>query len=242
MRLTPAVAALLSGGPFAHRGLWSPDGPPENSLAALDAACAAGFGMELDVRLSADGEALVFHDPALERLTGDAERVRDLSAADLTTRRLRGTDQTIPTLVQALALIAGRTPVLVELKTDVGDHGPLERRVAELLSAYDGPSAVLSFNPDALLAVRAAAPELLIGLNAAPRVNESAEVVEPDASRVLRHVDRVRPDFLSLGKETLHAARPTDDLPVVAWTLRSPEQLAAVRPNCDAFMFEGFRP
>lgn len=242
MLMTPAVSTLMTRGPFAHRGLWSPDGAPENSLAALDAACAASCGMELDVRLSADGEAVVFHDDTLERMTGERERVRDLPAAALADRRLCGTGATIPTLTQALAVIAGRTPVLVELKTDVGEAGPLERRVAELLSAYAGPAAVLGFNPDALLAVRAAAPDLLIGLNAAPHVDESARLVEPDPSRVLRHVARVRPDFLSLGQRALRDGRPASDLPIVAWTLRSPEELAAVRPHCDAFMFEGFRP
>lgn len=242
MRMNPAVSALLSRGLFAHRGLWSTDGAPENSLASFEAACVADFGMELDVRLSADGEAMVFHDDTLERMTGEPERVRDLRAAALAERRLGKTEEAVPTLAQALGVIAGRTPMLVELKTDVGDNGPLERRVAELLSAYAGPAAVLSFNPDALLAVRAAAPDLLIGLNAAPHVDESAQIVEPDPSRLLRHVDRVRPDFLSLGQRALRDGRPASDLPIVAWTLRSPKELAAVRPHCDAFMFEGFRP
>lgn len=240
--MNPAVSTLLAAGPFAHRGLWSPDGPPENSLAAFDAACAADFGIELDVRLSADGEAVVFHDDTLARMTGAPERVRDLATVDLAARRLKRTAETVSTLSQALTVIAGRTPVLVELKTSVGEHGPLERRAAELLSAYAGPCAVLGFNPDALLAVRAAAPALAVGLNAAPHVDESAEIVAPNPARVLRHVDRVRPDFLSLGKAALENGRPATDLPVVAWTIRSPEELAAFRPYCDAFMFELFRP
>lgn len=236
------LALLTSVPAFAHRGLWSPAGPPENSLAAFDAAASDGFGIELDVRLSADGEAIVFHDDTLERMTGQPGRVADRMATELKQLRLRESDQRVPTLAHALAVVAGRTPILVELKTRDGEHGPLEARVAALLSAYGGPAAVLGFNPDALLAIRAAAPNLLIGLNAAPHVDENADVVAPDPARLLRHIDRVRPDFLSLGKQAVEHGRPHPSLPIVAWTLRSAEELAAVRPHCDASMFEGFRP
>src|SRR5215211_2953338 len=85
----------------AHRGLWSPDGAPENSLGAFQAACAAGYGVELDVQLSADGEAMVFHDDDLARLTGAAGRVRDHNAADLMQLRLGGGDERIPSLLEA---------------------------------------------------------------------------------------------------------------------------------------------
>lgn len=239
--MTP-LAFLTSAPAFAHRGLWSLEGAPENSLAAFDAAASAGFGIELDVRLSRDGEAVVFHDDTLDRMTEQTGKVRDRTSADLAELRLLGGDEPVPSLEQVLGVVAGRTPILVELKTRVGEHGPLEARVAARLSAYAGPAAVLGFNPDALLALRAAAPGVLIGLNAAPHVDENADVVAPDPSRVLRHVDRVRPDFLSLGKAALTERRPHPTLPIVAWTLRSPDELASVRPHCDAFMFEGLRP
>ncbi len=79
-----------SSPPIAHRGLWTPDGAPENSLAAFQAACAAGYGIELDVQLTADGEAMVFHDDNLERMTGAEARLRDRTAADLRELRLAG--------------------------------------------------------------------------------------------------------------------------------------------------------
>src|SRR3569623_3828479 len=97
--------------PVAHRGLWSPDGAPENSLAAFQAACAGGFGIELDVQLSADGEAMVFHDYGLARLTGAEGKLRDHSVADLTALRLAGTDETIPTLAEALVEVGHRALV-----------------------------------------------------------------------------------------------------------------------------------
>jgi glycerophosphoryl diester phosphodiesterase len=105
---------LLFHPPVAHRGLWSPDGAPENSLAAFQAACSAGYGIELDVQLSADGEAMVFHDDTLERLTGAAGPLRARTAADLAELSLVGTEERIPTLLEALALIGRRAMVHVE--------------------------------------------------------------------------------------------------------------------------------
>jgi len=103
--------------PVAHRGLWSSDGPPENSLAAFKAACAAGYGIELDVQLSRDGEAMVFHDDDLKRMTGVEGRIGDLTTTELAELRLDGGDERIPTLSETLALVGRRALVHVELKT-----------------------------------------------------------------------------------------------------------------------------
>src|SRR5271170_1927831 len=94
--------------PLAHRGLWNPDGAPENSLAAFQAACSHGYGIELDVQLSADGEAMVFHDGKLTRMTGADGRIGDHTAADLGRLKLAGTDETIPTLAETLTLVGHR--------------------------------------------------------------------------------------------------------------------------------------
>jgi glycerophosphoryl diester phosphodiesterase len=131
----------------AHRGLWSPGGPPENSLGAFQAACARGFGIELDVQLSADGEAMVFHDETLERMTGVKGRLADRTAAELSELRLKDTDERIPTLLEALAEIGRRALVQIELKTPYGAVGPLEQRVHELIIDHAGPVAVIGFNP-----------------------------------------------------------------------------------------------
>ena len=100
---------------YAHRGLHK-EGVPENSLAAFEDACRAGFGIELDVQLSHDGEVMVFHDYTLIRMTGCDKKLCELDAKELMTLTLAGTDQTIPTLKQVLALVDGRVPLLVELK------------------------------------------------------------------------------------------------------------------------------
>src|ERR1700712_5718986 len=96
---------LLFAPAIAHRGLWSPDGAPENSLGAFQAACAAGYGIELDVQLSADGEAMVFHDADLARMCGVGGRLSDHTAADLGAMKLKGTDEGIPTLADTLTLV-----------------------------------------------------------------------------------------------------------------------------------------
>src|SRR5690606_36810648 len=103
----------------AHSGLWRPGGSPENTLAAFAAARDRGYGVELDVQLTADGRAVVFHDPTLKRMTGRRGAVRDLQAGELGRIALRGSDPSIPTLEAALAVL-GRTPVFVELKTPTG--------------------------------------------------------------------------------------------------------------------------
>ncbi|MDE2487570.1 MAG: glycerophosphodiester phosphodiesterase, partial [Alphaproteobacteria bacterium] len=138
---------LLFAPPVAHRGLWSPAGAPENSLAACQAACAAGYGIELDVQLSRDGEAMVFHDDDLKRMTGAAGKIADLTTAELAEQRLAGTDERIPSLAETLRLVGRRSLVHVELKTPYGQVGPLEQRVHEILIDHAGPVCVIGFNP-----------------------------------------------------------------------------------------------
>jgi glycerophosphoryl diester phosphodiesterase len=138
---------LLFAPAVAHRGLWSPDGAPENSLGAFQAACQAGYGVELDVQLSADGEAMVFHDDDLERMTGVAGRLSDRTAAELAELRLAGSDERIPTLAETLRLVGRRALVHVELKTPYGRVGPLEQRTHEIIIDHAGPVCVIGFNP-----------------------------------------------------------------------------------------------
>ena len=225
------LPAGLLAKPLAHRGLWQPGGAPENSLAAFAAARAAGYGIELDVRLSADNEAIVFHDETVDRLTGQSGAVAGRTADDLTRLELLGSDQTIPTLQQALAVI-GDAPVLVELKTPPGQEGRLERRVADLLNAHTGPKGLLSFNSSALAWMAAHAPDLLRGLNCL-----SAEA--------LAETQTARADFISVslplaGHPQVQAWRR--DSHAAGWTARSPAEAEDVTGMIDLLMFEGWRP
>jgi glycerophosphoryl diester phosphodiesterase len=237
---------LLFGPPIAHRGLWEPDGAPENSLAAFQAACAAGYGIELDVQLSADGEAMVFHDDGLKRMTGVDGRLADFTAAHLAELRLNGTDERIPTLAETLALIGRRALVHVELKTPFGHVGPLEQRVHEVLIDHQGPVCVIGFNPYSHAWFAERFPNVLRGLDSyswdrAPHMND----VQRKSFAHLEHVAIARPHFLALGLDMLPSARAAqhraEGMPVIAWTVRSPEQWEAVREGCDNLIFEGFR-
>ncbi|MEO6378268.1 MAG: glycerophosphodiester phosphodiesterase family protein [Caulobacteraceae bacterium] len=221
---------LLRGPAIAHRGLWRPSGAPENSLAAFEAACVGGYGIELDVRLSSDSEAMVFHDADLRRMTGAAGRVIDRTAAELADLRLAGTGEPIPTLAQVLQCVAGRSLVLVELKTDPGAEGPLETRVAEILDGYNGPVAIIGFNPVACGWFAEHRPDVLRGLNL-ERVR-GAETVTALAE--------ARPQFL-LPSRALKLKPPYDAVPKVVWTVRSAREVAALR-GADNIIFEGFAP
>jgi glycerophosphoryl diester phosphodiesterase len=232
--------------PIAHRGLWSPEGPPENSLGAFQAACAAGYAIELDVQLSADGEAMVFHDDDLQRLTGQPGRVGDHTAADLSEMRLTGTDERIPTLLETLAVVGHRAMVHVELKTPYGRVGPLEQRAHEVLMDHNGPICVIGFNPYSHAWFAERFPGVLRGLDSySYRGAAHMEADQRHAFANLEHVSIARPHFLALGLDMLPSERAAryreQGLPIVAWTVRRPEQWDAVREGCDNLIFEGFR-
>ena len=238
---------LLFHPAVAHRGLWSPDGPPENSLGAFQAACAAGYGIELDVQLSADGEAMVFHDDDLERMTGVVGKLGDRTAADLAELRLKGSDEPIPTLLETMALVGHRAMVHVELKTPYGQVGPLERRTHEVLIDHNGPVCVIGFNPYSHAWFAQRFPGVLRGLDS---YSYKRATHISDAQRAsfanLEHISIAHPHFLALGLDMLPSERAqtlrAEGLPVVAWTVRRPEQWEAVREGCDNLIFEGFAP
>lgn len=236
---------LLFHPPVAHRGLWTPDGAPENSLGAFQAACAAGYGIELDVHLSSDGEAVVFHDETLVRMTGAEGRLRDHTAADLGEIALKGTDETIPTLLETLALIGHRAMVHIELKTAWGEVGPLERRVHEIIADHAGPLCIIGFNPYSHAWYADHYPGVLRGLDSFSYrgVKHLSEEQRQSYAR-LEQVSIARPHFLALGLDMLPSpeadAYRAKGMPVVAWTVRQPEQWDAVKDHCDNMIFEGF--
>ena len=238
---------LLFHPPIAHRGLWAPGDAPENSLAAFQAACAAGYGIELDVQRTADGEAVVFHDTTLERMTGASGRVSDHTAADIAALRLKGTDETIPTLADVLTLVGHRAMVHVEVKTPFGEVGPLERRVMEVLLDHNGPTCVIGFNPYSHAWFADHHPQVLRGLDSYSYAGPDARHLSPEIRKkyaALDHVTIARPNFLALSVDMLPhpraAALRKEGMPIIAWTVREPGQWERVRPHCDNLIFEGF--
>lgn len=241
-----ALRPLLTGPPIAHRGLWTPGGAPENSLAAFSAARLAGYGVELDVRLSADGEVVVFHDAGLKRMTGAEGKVAQITAAELARLRLAGTGEAPPSLRAALEAVGRNVLVLVECKTVFGEEGPLEAAVAEVLDTQDGQAAVIGFNPMSHAWFAQHRPQIARGLNSYgydDRPAAGLSVAQRAALAGFESVDVARPDFILPGLDILNTAAVARlrvcGTPVVAWTVRTAEQRRASRPSADNIIFEG---
>lgn len=250
---SPELPAAFLGPPIAHRGLHDrAAGVIENSRAAAEAAIAAGYGIELDVQSSADGEAVVFHDDAMLRLTGEPGLVRDYTAAALGRIGLKGGGETVPTLADFLALVGGRVPLLVEIKDQDGALGPdvgaLEARVAALLAAYPGAAALMSFNPHSVACFATLAPDRPRGLTTC--AFDTADWSLPDYRRAelaaLADAERTGASFVSHDRNDLANAAlarlKREGLPILTWTVRSPEQENEARKVADNITFEGYRP
>jgi glycerophosphoryl diester phosphodiesterase len=226
---------------FAHRGLWG--GPvPENSLAAARAAIAGGFGIECDVRLSRDGTVMVIHDADTTRLASQPGRIAASTAQELAALRLGGGDERIPTLAQLLGLIAGRVPLLIEIKTDsFAEAAPLCLAVRRVLEGYRGPVAVMGFNPEVSRWFAAHAPRIVHGLIMTEHRESRARAVRDAVTRRLA-VWRARPDFLAYDVRFLPSALPSAlrsaGLPVLSWTVRTHAERATVATHADRPIFE----
>lgn len=247
----PLPAAFLCQ-PLAHRGLHDrAAGRIENSLSAIGAAIAAGYGIEIDLQLSADGVPMVFHDDDLDRLTDASGPVRAKTAAELGAIALKGSTDPIPTFAQGLALVAGRAPLLVELKdqslTMTATDACLEAATAAALHGYQGPVALMSFNPHTIAHLARLAPDRPRGLTTSAYdpadwhplpVTRCAELREiPDYARTLS-------SFIS--HEAADLARPrvtalkAQGAKILCWTIRSREAEAKARRIAHNITFEDY--
>jgi len=233
--------------PIAHRG-WHGAGRPENSLAAADAAISAGYAIECDIQRTADGEAVVFHDDALERLTGARGRIGDFTLAALRELTLSKSGERIPTLAELLGLIAGRAALVCEIKSGFDGDTRLALRAGEIAAAYEGPLAFKSFDPEIVAFLRASDSPRPLGIIAEadyddPYFSALTPAQKRDCAAFL-HVGRTAPDFLSFSVDDLPHAVPTlmrtlGRKPVMAWTVRRPAQWAAAKLYADQAVFEG---
>ncbi|PPD46066.1 MAG: glycerophosphodiester phosphodiesterase [Methylocystis sp.] len=255
--MTSRDLASMTAQPIAHRGLHDePRGLIENSIGAAMAAIAAGYAIECDVQATKDGDLVVFHDDALDRLTVQAGRVGARTARELAAIKLRGSHETIPTFAEFLAAIGGRAPLVVEIKSDFDGAVAAARRTAELLSRYDGPVVIESFDPDPIVFLRKNGAALGVAHIPLGIVSEAAYGASdwPMLSQQQRlemthflHYPRTRPDFVSWNVADLpHAipflAREGLRIPVTVWTVRSREQAATALKWADQIVFEGFAP
>jgi len=233
-----AVPFSLGDYVYAHRGLWSPDGPPENSLAAFDAAIKAEIGMEFDVRLSADGIPVCFHDKILDRITNGTGPLADHTASALADIEIEHSGQTIPMLETVLARWPHHLPLLVEIKAIDIPPEPVAEATAALLSNYPGRAAAMSFNPVAVATLPKSLPRGLL----IEKISKSSEATF-DAS--LQTALDLQVDYLSVWRDDVSRAAPfaqAHGLGHVTWTVQTIEQSAAVAPFVDAQIIEGFAP
>ncbi len=249
--MTPLPTEFLTR-PLAHRGYHDlSNGIPENSRAAFEAAAGAGYGIELDVQLSADGEAMVFHDHDLDRVTGETGYVRQSRRSELEAMGLYGGTETIPALDDVLSLVAGRVPVLVEIKTLVEmerrDWYTLACAVASAVRQYHGQVAVMSFNPNVMDAFIAAAPGVPRGLTTCAFSSEDWPDIPVDVLARLRGVsdfDRLGATFISHCVSDLGNVRISElkagGANVICWTVRSAREESKAREQADNITFEGY--
>ena len=234
------MLTFLTKRPIAHRGLH--DGNKarfENSLSAFDAAVSGEFAIELDVQLSADDKAIVFHDETLDRLTAETGPLADRKSSELRHIRLGETSDHIPTLAETLERVAGRVPVVIEMKDNGARNAALAQAVASDLKEYEGPAAVMSFSHELLAAYADTGSDIPLGLTAegigAHALAEHNKALAFGISFVSYHVKALPNRFVAHARKDL-------GLPVITWTVRTPEDVEATRQHADQMTFEGFNP
>jgi len=234
---------------YSHRGLFDNNSAaPENSLAAFQASVHHGYGMELDVQAAADGVPIVFHDFTLDRMTNSSGPVKIMPSKDLGRLHLKNSTQTIPTLAATLDAVAGRAPLLIEIKVPNGGRiGPLETRIAELLSHYTGPFAVQSFNPASVAWFAENAPAFVrgqIAQNFISRPEPGMAWRDRLAWAKLWSCETSQPHFVSYNVRDLPTPQTRavrrQRIALLCWTVRTPDQLAIANAQADSYIFEGF--
>jgi glycerophosphoryl diester phosphodiesterase len=242
----------LTARPVAHRGLHDrARGIIENMPGAAQAAVEANFGIECDIQLTGDGEAMVHHDDTLGRLTEGSGALLDMTAAQLKAVKFKETSERMMSLGDLCALVGGRVPLVIEMKSHFDGDRKLVARMAEVLASYSGPAVGMSFDPDQVMALREIMPALPRGIIAERSYDEADW---PDATPAqrrgmlhLRHAFRTRPHFVAYWVNELPAlapwiARNIFGLPLLTWTVRTPEQRERATRYADQMIFEGFRP
>lgn len=219
---------------YAHRGLWD-SVTPENSLAAFRAAATAGVGVELDVRLTADEIPVVFHDASLQRMCNHRDWLRQIPVTDLANWPLPD-GSAIPTLADVLAVM-GDLPVLIELKVD-GAMGNIADCVADLISPREAPLAIMSFDEPTVARLCQLITNRPVGL-----LIGAYDHVEHDLLAKAATARALGCDYIGPHHSVLDTVAPAaGGLPLVTWTVRTPEDLAIARKHGAAPIFEHLSP
>ena len=229
--------------PIAHRGLHDKE-HPENSISAFENAINEGYPIELDVQMIADGTVIVFHDDSLSRLTDNDGYVKFLNKSDLDILTLKDSKEKIPTFEEVLDFVAGRTPILIEIKNQ-GKVGELEKKVVDILKNYKGEYAVQSFNPYVLEYFHKHAPNIIRGQLTGFFKGEKLSFIKKYAlKRMLLNKKISKPNFISYEAKRVpnRFIRKYKSIPLLVWTVRNQSEYLKVVKYCDNVIFEGFEP
>lgn len=252
MRFTPQLRALdwLVARPIAHRGLHTKSkGIIENTAGAFEAAIKGDYAIECDVQLTADGEAIVFHDDDLDRLTEAKGPVKALTAQALQKVKLNATSDRMQTLAELLEQVDGRATLVIELKSLWDGDEALAKRALQVLENYEGPYCLMSFDPDVIACLCALSPQTVRGI-VADRTTDpyynALPVAKRHSMRTFAHLAETQPHFVSYYWREL-PFEPVTEIrnaghPVITWTLRSKEEASQALRHCDQVTFEGYTP
>jgi glycerophosphoryl diester phosphodiesterase len=242
----------LTARPVAHRGLHDrARGIVENMPAAAQAAIAGNFAIECDIQLTSDGEAMVHHDDELGRLTEGSGALLGKTAAELKGVAFRDTPERMMTLGDLCSLVAGRVPLVIEVKSHFDGDRRLVSRMAEVLASYPGPAVGMSFDPDHVVGLRELIPARPRGIVAERHYTAGDWPQASSAQRRgmthMRHFFRTQPDFVAYWIDELPAvapwiARNIFGCPLLTWTVRTSGQRQRAARHADQMIFEGFRP
>jgi glycerophosphoryl diester phosphodiesterase len=217
---------------FAHRGLHGP-GAPENSMAAFRAALQLGAGIECDVRLSGDGQVMVFHDHDLRRMCASALAVESTRGEILAGQKLYDSSEHIPRLGELLGLVAGRVPLLIELKCRSGNASRLAEAVAAELEGHAGPVGVMSFEPKAIKWFARQRPRQRRGLV----ISERAGPIDRWSGML-----KASPHFIAVDRAAIArpwVAKQRVKRWVYSWTIRSSQDRQTAEIHADGLIWEG---
>jgi len=239
----------LTARPIAHRGLHDRTrGIIENMPGAAQAAISGNFSIECDIQLTADGEAMVHHDDALGRLTEGSGALLGMTSGQLKAVKFKETSERMMSLGDLCALVAGRVPLVIEVKSHFDGDRKLVARMSEVLAAYCGRAVGMSFDPDQVLALREMMPKLPRGIVAQRNYDDDYwNKLMPEQRQGmlhLRHAFRTRPHFVAYRVDQLPTpvpwiARNIFGLPLLTWTVRTPEQRQRAARYADQMIFEG---
>lgn len=252
MRFTPQMRALdwLVAKPIAHRGLHTEKkGRIENSQSAFEKAAAKGFAIECDVQLTADGQAVVFHDDEVDRVLDGKGKVKSLTVKQIKKMKFRGGKDRVQTLQELLEQVDGRETIVIEIKSLWDDDMTLTRHVLDVLTLYRGPHAIMSFDENIMACAAELQPNIVRGITA-DRVTDPYYNMLPVSRRIamqnLEHLPRSKPHFISYYFRDL-PFQPVGEIrrrgfPIITWTIRSDEEARLARRYCDQVTFENYKP